>query len=151
MKYKKIILITIIILVVLISLGITYAFYKTNIIENKADTSVDVVSEKLELTYADGTADVLKGEVNPGDVFTKNFSVTNTGDKTATYSIVIDNKINEFERNYDWTYSLKSGEEELETGIIYVGSYQILRGKEELEPQETKEYTLTITYENSSQ
>ena len=91
-KSKKSILIgiTSLFLVMILLLGLTYAYYRTRIIGNEStDPSISVTSKKLEITYQNGTSEMnMEGLIEPGFVWTKTFSVENTGDGEASYSII---------------------------------------------------------------
>ena len=106
-KKNMIILTSILILITLILLGLTYAYYRTRIVENKADKSISVTSEKLEVLYTDGTAALkTEGLIKPNFTATKEFFITNTGDKLSNYSVILDNMENTFQRKQDWIYTL---------------------------------------------
>ena len=64
--------------------------------------------------------------VFPGDTAEKTFTVENTGNATATYNILIDNVINEFERTQDLRYTIYIDDEEITTGAINNNEIQYL-------------------------
>ena len=55
-KKSVVIGITILLLVTLILLGLTYAYYRTRIVGNNEEKSISVTSKKLEVTYSDDKA-----------------------------------------------------------------------------------------------
>ena len=150
MKNKHIIISGIALFLITITLlGLTYAYYKTKIVENSKEKSVSVVSKNLEITYNDGTGIIEGTEIEPGYTVTKTFSVKNTGDDTATYSIKLDNIINTFTRTEDWTYVLKEGTTEINKGTIPTYETTLLDSIE-IESGVTKSYSLVVTYANLS-
>ena len=151
MKNKKQIVIatSLLILVTLILVGFTYAYYKTRINGNTKDKSISVVSKKLEITYADGNGVIEPTEkIEPGYTAEKTFSVENTGDESVSYSVKLDNIENTFSRTEDWTYVLKKGDTEISSGTIASGSYQILVPSTSIDSKTTDSYSLTIAYAN---
>ena len=83
MKNKKQIVIatSVLVLVTILLLGLTYAYYKTKINGNTKDKSISVTSKKLEITYGDGNGVISPTEkIEPGYTVTKTFTVENTGD-----------------------------------------------------------------------
>ena len=94
MKSKHIIISGIaLFLITILLLGLTYAYYKTKVIGNNNEKTISSVGKKLEITYTDGNGVIEAAEIEPGYTATKTFSVKNTGDDTATYSIKL-NKTN---------------------------------------------------------
>ena len=150
MKSKNNLLIipSVLVLVILVLLGLTYAYYKTRINGNSKDKSISVTSKKLEITYADGNG-VIEGteKIEPGYTTTKTFTVENTGDATSTYSIKLDNITNTFSRTEDWTYVLKKGETEVSSGVLPTNETYIVNAVG-IDSKATDSYSITITYAN---
>ena len=95
--------ITILLLVTVTLLGLTYAYYRTRVIGNDEETSISVTSKKLEITYSDETAVLnMEGKIAPGFKYNKTFYVENTGDGEANYGVYLENLVNEFKRTSDW-------------------------------------------------
>jgi len=152
-KSKKgiIIGVTSLLLVTLILLGLTYAYYRTRIIGNDStDPSISVTSKKLEVTYQDDSQIVESKGAKPGEVITKTFSVENTGTATGEYSIILDNIENTMKRTDDLTYELKLGSKVVAEGIMpsNKNDYKVLVSYATVEKDTTNEYTLTIKYAN---
>ena len=148
MKNKHIIISGIaLFLITILLLGLTYAYYKTKVIGNNNEKTISSVGKKLEITYADGNGVIEAVEIEPGYTATKTFSVKNTGDDTATYSIKLDNITNTFTRTEDWTYILKEGNTEINKGTIPTYETTLLDSVE-IESGVTKSYSLTVTYAN---
>lgn len=159
-KSKKSIIIgiSVLLLITLTLLGLTYAYYRTRVIENPNNESISVTSKSLELTYADGTANIQASGVAPEDNFskTKEFTVTNTGsDVLNDYVVALVDVVNTFERLEDWNYVLTcSGEDKNGIASECAGSKgnlpsgdQIL-ATNDIEVGTTHKYALTITYAN---
>ena len=150
-KQKIIVSVVGITIVLLALLGITYAYYLTRIQGNTNTNSISITTADLKLEYGDGNGIVTAESIMPGTTLTpKVFEVSNEGNTTASYSVVIDNVENNFERTEDWTYNLeRSGEiEPVATGTIKRLESQILLSNIPIAVDETHTYTLTITYEN---
>ena len=95
--------ITVLLLVTVTLLGLTYAYYRTRVIGNDKEKSISVTSKLLEITYNDGSSTVnMEGKIEPGFKYTKQFSVENTGDDTVNYGVYLENLVNEFKRTSDW-------------------------------------------------
>ena len=92
MKDKKTILGILIIIGLLLSIGLTYAWFNAKIENLNSSVSV-VTTGKLELTYIDGEEIVFNNMI-PGNSISKTFSVKNTGDETVTYDLGLENTEN---------------------------------------------------------
>ena len=107
-KNKIIISVTGIILVLLILVGLTYAYFLTKIKGNDNEKSISITTADLKLEYSD-INDILVNEENvePGNSWTKTFAVTNNGNKTVTnYGVALENIENRLERKEDLVYTL---------------------------------------------
>ena len=81
-KQKIIVSITGIILVLLILVGLTYAYFLTRIQGNTNTKSISVTTANLAIVYGDGTPLILTAEkIQPSKspIGTKTFTVTNAG------------------------------------------------------------------------
>ena len=89
MKNKKQIVIatSVLVVITILLLGLTYAYYKTRINGNTKDKSISVTSKKLEITYGDGNGVIEGTGIEPGYTTTKTFSVENTGDEKVNYKV----------------------------------------------------------------
>ena len=107
-KQKIIISVTGIFIVLLILVGLTYAYFLTKIKGNDNEKSISVTTADLKLEYSD-INDILVSEENvePGNSWTKTFAVTNNGNKTVTnYGVSLENIENGLERKEDLVYTL---------------------------------------------
>mgnify|MGYP004477074123 CR=1 FL=1 len=91
---RIIVSITGIFLVLLILVGLTYAYFLTKIKGNENDKSISVTTKNLQLTYSDNSAEILGKDLTliPSDteIGSKTFTVTNNGSDTS-YVVVIEN------------------------------------------------------------
>ena len=149
MKSKHIIIsgITLFLITILL-LGLTYAYYKTKVIGNSNEKTISSVGKKLEITYTDGNGVIEPtGKIEPGYKATKTFSVKNTGDETATYSIKLDKITNTFTRTADWSYILLEENSALSIGTIPTYETTLLDSIE-IKSGETQSYSLMVRYAN---
>ena len=84
---KKYIYVVAVLLLVVVALGISYAWFSAIITGNDTAKNNRVVTGDLELTYTD-TNEISLNNVIPGDSFTKEVSVKNTGTLDAKYNLV---------------------------------------------------------------
>ena len=91
-KQKIIVSITGIFLVMLILVGLTYAYFLTRIQGNTNTKSISVTTADLKIVYGDGNKNIItKEKIQPGDVIgEKDFTVTNEGNSESDYIVVID-------------------------------------------------------------
>ena len=107
-KQRLIVSVTGIFLVLLILVGLTYAYFLTKIKGNNNEKSISVTTADLKLEYSD-INDILVSEENvePGNSWTKTFAVTNNGNKRVTnYGVSLENIENGLERKEDLVYTL---------------------------------------------
>ena len=152
-KQKIIVSITGIVLVSLILIGLTYAYFLTVITGNTNTKSISVTTANLSLTYSDGN-DVITGDkILPGTTLTqKTFTVTNNGNKNIdSYKVGLVNVVNTFTRTGDIVYTLtckssitnKKCNGVTEKEFPNLNSYIV---ENEIDKDEVQTYTLTITY-----
>ena len=155
-KQRIIVSVTGIFLVLLILLGLTYAYFLTKINGNPNDKSLSVTMASLLLKYEDGNGLVALENIMPGDeIPSKTFTVTNKGNsKVNGYAVYIENLINQFTITKDLTYTLDckssvknkscagKGEETFPTvnGILTTNSIEV---------DETQTYTLKVKYKET--
>ncbi len=106
-KQRIIVSVTGIFLVLLILVGLTYAYFLTKIKGNENNKSISVTTANLLLEYADVNDELITDSaVEPGKTWTKTFVATNKGNKTVTYGVALENVVNQFERKDDIVYTL---------------------------------------------
>ncbi len=161
-KQRIIVSVTGIFLVLLILVGLTYAYFLTKIKGNENNKSIEVTTANLILEYSEDT-NVIKGIENaePGYSVEKTFSATNKGNKKVDYSAVLQNVVNELSRKDDLVYTLtckqyKTGET-TETGTCNGVSTETtfpstsdvsLLISNSIDINMTQTYSLTVTYKN---
>ena len=148
MKDKKIIVLSIIgsLLLVSIAIASSYAYFVANVSGNKDTNNVVVTNGVMALEYKDGDEITLANAV-PGNSVTKTFTVKNTGNVSTNYTIYFSELSNKFVDKTDLVYTLTSsdgGKSVAQTQVpdsneAMVSNYAIEAGK-------THTYTLTVTF-----
>ena len=106
-KQKIIISVTGIFIVLLILVGLTYAYFLTRIQGNTNTKSISVTTANLILEYADVNDELITDSaVEPGKSWTKTFVANNKGNATVTYGVALENIVNTLERKDDLVYTL---------------------------------------------
>ena len=156
-KQKIIVSTTGIFLVLLILVGLTYAYFLTRIKGNEHDKSISVSTANLILEYADIDDIVVGGEnVEPGTTWTKKFSATNKGSKKVEYGVALENVLNTLERTKDLVYTLNCtsslgttcNKVETEQEFPVIGTILITNN---IEPEEVQSYELIVTYKEQNE
>ena len=104
---KIIVSITGIFLVLMILVGLTYAYFLTKITGNTNSKSISVSTANLVLEYGENT-NVVQGINNaePGYSVEKIFTATNKGNSTVTYGAALESIVNGLTRQEDLVYTL---------------------------------------------
>ena len=107
-KQKIIISVTGIFIVLLILVGLTYAYFLTRIQGNTNTKSISVTTADLKLTYGDGNGDITAEKIQPGTTIdTKTFTVKNEGNATVNnYAVYLEELVNTLSRTGDMVYTL---------------------------------------------
>ena len=94
-RQKIIISITGIFLVLLILVGLTYAYFLTKITGNTNTKSISVTTANLQIKYSDNSTEILGKnlvlEPSSNEIGSKTFTVTNEGNANTSYVVVIEN------------------------------------------------------------
>ena len=148
MKNKKIIILSIVGVLMLVSIVVatSYAYFVANVSGNKDTNNVVVTNGVMSLEYTDGDEITLANAV-PGNSVTKTFTVKNTGNVSTNYTIYFSELSNKFVDKTDLVYTLTSsdgGKNVAQTQVpstneAMVSNYSIDAGK-------THTYSLTITF-----
>ena len=159
----KLSIITIISLFTLAVIGLSYAYFSTEITGEGKYVTLDTAT--LKLKYTDNTVLSLDNAI-PGDFVTKTFTVENIGTKKVSYNIVWNNLINTI-NNYDLQldmkcksykdYNTSSKVESGECSSFYkavpyteTSISKDIKRNNEIDIGITHEYTVTITFKNRS-
>ena len=152
MNDKKYFYIMIFSLVLLLVLGVSYAWFNAVIKGNDTAKEQKVVTGNLELTFTDDTEVTLPNAV-PGDSYTKTISVKNTGTLDASYSLVwqeLTNEITKDELVIEATCKRlnSSGTEEGTCEAISQTPIKsnTIKKNISIEPSVTHEYTIKVTF-----
>ncbi len=94
-RQKIIVSITGIFLVLMILVGLTYAYFLTKITGNTNEKSISVTTANLQIKYSDNSAEILGKDLvlepSSNEIGSKTFTVTNEGNANTSYVVVIEN------------------------------------------------------------
>ena len=98
MKRKYVIILSIILLLLIASLttGVSFAFFNASVIGNDVASNNVITTGNMEITYNDGSTIGSNDNLIPGNSIEKSFSIKNTGDIVAYYSIYLNDVVNTF-------------------------------------------------------
>lgn len=147
--------ISIIILIIVISVG-TYSFYTATLrTTNDDQNTLQNSTAKIEFVLSDGS---LTGDnLIPGDTITKTFQVKNNGTIDGTFKIMWDSVNNTFVNKQDLIVTLADDEgtiiADTDNQVVpdSTTTATILKDNLKIGVGETKNYTLTITYRNTEE
>ena len=148
-KEKIILFISIFFLVTIMGIGISFAYYTAVVLNGESKSSIVSQSGNLEITYVDGEKQILGVSVFPGWHDSKTFTVKNTGDNVATYSIKVTNITNTFTIANSISLSLESSD-----GGKNMGKRTLPRNEAtivkyvSIDVGDTHTYTVTTYYNN---
>ena len=170
-RQKIIVSVTGIFIVLLLLVGLTYAYFLTQVTGNNNPKSISVSTANLALVYGDGNNAITANNILPGTTLdAKTFTVTNQGNATTDYVVVIDNAnvvyaetrtlngvtqtkgaATEFESN-DFVYTLTCTNKDGSDCTNQIKSEQVFPIKggvvvsNSIEVEGVQSYTLTVTY-----
>ena len=139
-----------ILIVLLILIGISYAYYRAKIKENNKTETV-IKSNELNLIFT-GTKEITANNMIPGDSFTKTFTVENKSNRAVDYNIYMENITNEF--NKDLVYTLNDGDTNIvsERRLPSTNTNKsYLKAGISIDAKATKTYTIKIEYKYSNE
>ena len=149
---KKYIYVVAVLLLVVVALGISYAWFSAIITGNDTAKNNRVVTGNLELTYTD-TNEISLDNVIPGDSFTKKVSVKNTGTLDVKYNLVwqsLTNTITNNELVIEATCKRLNSSGTVEGTCESISqtpvSSNTIKKKISIEPNITHEYTVKVTF-----
>ena len=139
-----------ILIVILILIGISYAYYSAKIKENNKTETV-LKSNELNLIFT-GTKEITANNMIPGDRFTKTFTVENTSNRAVDYNIYLQNITNEFNEDLVYTLEDTTGSVIGETPLPVTNKDKsYLKTGISIEANTIKTYTLKITFKNTEE
>ena len=149
---KKYIYVVAVLLLVVVALGISYAWFSAIITGNDTAKNNKVVTGNLELTYTD-TNEISLDNVIPGDSFTKEVSVKNTGTLDVKYNLVwqsLTNTITNNELVIEATCKRLNSSGAVDGTCEAISqtpvSSNTIKKKISIEPNITHEYTVKVTF-----
>ena len=149
---KKYIYVVAVLLLVVVALGISYAWFSAIITGNDTAKNNKVVTGNLELTYTD-TNEISLDNVIPGDSFTKKVSVKNTGTLDVKYNLVwqsLTNTITNNELVIEATCKRLNSSGTVEGTCESISqtpvSSNTIKKKISIEPNITHKYTVKVTF-----
>lgn len=148
-KSKKLQLVLLLLTIVIIISGVSYAFFRVNVTNNSSTNAVS--TGNMAISYTDGS-EVSLENIIPGDSITKTFSVKNIGNVTASYNIYFLDVLNTFINQSDLVYTLTSN-----SGFNSSSNTQVpdddnmIVNKQIIAPNETQSYTLKIIFLNKDE
>ena len=98
MKDKKILFITGIVLLFLMTVGMSYAYFSLSVSGNADAKDMVVEAGTLRLTYTD-SPQIIMQNIKPGQTITKKVTVKNTGTLDTAYNLVWQELYNKIGRN----------------------------------------------------
>ena len=149
---KKYIYVVAVLLLVVVALGISYAWFSAIITGNDTAKNNKVVTGNLELTYTD-TNEISLDNVIPGDSFTKEVSVKNTGTLDVKYNLVwqsLTNTITNNELVIEATCKRLNSSGTVDGTCESISqtpvSSNTIKKEISIEPNITHEYTVKVTF-----
>ena len=141
-------------IVMLALLGITYAYYLTRIEGNTNTNSISITTANLKLSYGDGNTEILTSDklLMPGEFEgTKDFTVTNNGNASVTYGVILEDMINPLSRPEDMKMILSCSSNKADGGCSGLDEMNLPSTNEFLventiEVGETHTYELKLRY-----
>ena len=168
-RQKIIVSVTGIFLVLLIIVGLTYAYFLTKINGNENTKSISVTTANLALVYGDGNGIISAEKIQPGTTLAKKeFTVSNEGNATTDYVVLLEDvkvtyastvEVNgethtagsatTFESNdFIYTLTCTEGCNGVDNETTFPMNGGILVGNS-IEVGVTQTYTLTVTYKET--
>ena len=169
---KKSVLLSIIGVLLVIGVGITFAYFSSGVEVSGSGSTVELQpGDMIKVTYDAGDSSLNSTNLIPGDTVSKSFTVTVTPtetEKTAVYAIYLDLTNNTFvkcdDSNYnsitnacikdykELTYTIKDGDNVLATGDLTgkTGKVKLLTETKTVDSETTFTYTLEITFKETN-
>lgn len=149
---KYVILASIFLLLILLLVSLTYAYYRTRVIGNENPTTINVSGKKMIVQYQNEDPYIEVEDFEPGSSTSKTFEVENLSSSESVFNIIFDEIENAFIRE-DILYKIYEGTEInesnlLNSGIITKNTKQKIVQGARLNGNETKKYLVVINYQD---
>ncbi len=149
-KKTMIVSVLIVVLFIVLVVATSYAYYTTSIKSDNADKrGLTVSTPDISATFSDNNPAINVTNMVPGDIFTKTFTLENTGNVTIKYKIVVNEVSNDFTRKNDIEVIVKENDV-LKKTTVFPSTTGPISDELTIAPGVTKSYTVTIEYKNSS-
>lgn len=157
-NYKKNLILTLIVVILFVSaIGITYAYFSSNVIGNSNTSSNMVTTASKNIRYTDLSL-LGNASMEPGWTSNKTIDVENIGSKTVTYDLVWQSITNNLTRQQDLVYEISCSSNVsgntcsgiTETQVPATGTNILVLDEVSIEAGEKHTYTITITYINQA-
>ena len=162
MKKKLIIPISLVLVILIAVIYVSYGFVAARITNNELSKKQTFMNQKLEIEYSDGTETLTSNNASfiPGSILEKEISITNTGNVPVTYTIKIGDCLpedeskcvfeNTFKRPADITYEMYLNDEIIEKTTFPIYKDEPLASNITIDKNETQNLKLLIYYNNST-
>ena len=134
-----------IILVSLMMIVSTYAYFTVNIESEETDISIVTFNENTDIIYND-TSNVSMVNAYTGDEIVKTFTIENTSSLPIYYDIELINVANNFSNKDDLVYTLTSDNAAYRTESIIPSEDENIASNILINSHEKHEYKMTITF-----
>ena len=146
MNKKKLIILSITLVVLILTVGIAYAYFSASYIENTQEEMI--VSGDIILRIDDVNI-VTNENFIPGDYIEKKFTITNTSDSATLYDLYFSDLYNSFSTQSELVYTLTSdnGYSNSNQKVVPDSSTKIVN-EQFIDANEVHNYTLKVLYKD---
>lgn len=149
-KMTIIVSIVVIVLFVVAIAAVSYAFYNIKATGQGIGNQVKGTTAKISTKFEDEGVITIENMI-PGEHFSKTFSLESFGN-SITYKIVVNELVNEFTNYEDITYVLEEDGIVIKEGVFpNVIANNEISDTRTISNGEKKNYTITITYQNTEE
>ena len=150
MNKKYYVLLGVILVVIAIVIGTSYAYFMANVTGGDSGNETVIKSGSLNLTLAD-TNTITLNNSKPGDSASKEFTVTNTSNSSMIYNIKLVDVTNTFVDKNDLVYSIIGDNGvNITDNVVPSVSDEYLVTNISIDGGATHTYTLTITFKETN-
>ena len=149
-KKKTILIIVLaIILVVGVTLGYSFAYFTSSMINTTTPTNTAITTGSMAIEFTDGPEITLENAI-PGSYVEKTFSVKNVGTLDTVYDIYMSDLINTFADKTDLVYTLTSSNGANVNETQVPSSSAKIVSNQAIAVDETQNYTLRIEFKETN-